>query len=217
MTRSYSRLIWGSLLVLAGGLLLLQNLNVFPFRDFVWAILWSIAFAAAGVVFIGVYWRNRAQWWAIIPGLVLLGLGLVIALSLLFPGDAGAWIGGVFLAMIGAAFWIVYLTNREYWWAIIPGGTLVTLGVVAGATALWSGIELGGVFFAGLGVTFLLVAVAPGQNGQLRWAYIPATVMLVMAVFIMLAATPLINYIWPLALLAAGCFLLYRSFIYRRG
>jgi hypothetical protein len=118
--------------------------------------------------------------------------------------------------MIGLAFWIVYFTNREYWWAVIPGGTLVTLGLVAGATSIWGGVELGGLFFVGLGLTFLLVAVLPTPQGQMKWAYIPAVVLLAMGALIWLAATSLLQYLWPLALIAAGGYLLWRAYGKRR-
>jgi hypothetical protein len=217
MTRSYSRLLWGLLLVGLGALLLLQNLNLVPMQNSVWGVIWAGAFGVAGIVFLVMFLQDRLQWWAIIPGLTLLGIGLIIALSVLFPQGVGGWIGGVFLGMIGLAFWIVYFTNREYWWAIIPGGTLVTLGLVAGATALWGGVELGGLFFVGLGLTFLLVAVLPTPQGQMKWAYIPATVLLAMGALIWLAATSLIQYLWPLALIVAGGYLLWRAYGHRRS
>jgi hypothetical protein len=217
MTRSYSRLLWGLLLVGLGALLLLQNLNLIPMQNFVWGVVWAGAFGLAGLVFLYMFLQDRAQWWAVIPGLTLLGVGLIIGLSVLFPQGVGGWIGGVFLAMIGLAFWIVYFTNREYWWAVIPGGTLVTLGVVAGATSIWGGVELGGLFFAGLGLTFLLVAVLPTPQGQMKWAYIPAAILLAMGILIWLAATSLIQYLWPLALIVAGGYLLWRAYISRRG
>ena len=217
MTRSYSRLLWGLLLVAAGALLLLQNLNLLPFQNIVWGLIWAGAFIAAGAIFLMTFMRDRANWWAIIPGLTLLGIGAVIVLSMIFPGNAGAWVGGVFLAMIGLAFWIVYFTNRDYWWAIIPGGTLVTLGLVAGATSIWSGVELGGLFFVGLGATFALVAIVPTPQGQMKWAYIPAAVLLGLGALVWLAATSLIQYLWPLALLAAGVYLLWRSVAYRHN
>ena len=216
MTRSYSRLLWGLLLVGLGALLLLQNLNLIPMQNFVWGVLWAGAFGVAGIVFLVMFLQDRRQWWAVIPGLTLLGIGLIIALSVLFPQGVGGWIGGVFLGMIGLAFWIVYFTNREYWWAIIPGGTLVTLGLVAGATSIWGGVELGGLFFAGLGLTFLLVAILPTPQGQMKWAYIPAVVLLAMGALIWLAATSLLQYLWPLALIVAGGYLLWRAYGKRR-
>jgi hypothetical protein len=215
-TRSYSRLLWGLLLLGLGGLLLLQNLNILPVWNNFWGVIWAGAFGVAGLIFLVVFLQDRMQWWAVIPGLTLIGIGLIIGLSALFPEGVGGWIGGVFLAMIGLAFWIVYLTNRDYWWAIIPAGTLVTLGVVAGATAIWGGVELGGLFFVGLGLTFLLVAIVPTPQGQMKWAYIPAVVLLSMGALIWLAATSLIQYLWPLALIVAGGYLLWRAYSHRR-
>src|SRR6266542_610042 len=146
MRRYDARLIWGLVLVAGGILFLLQNIGLLPFGGYVWAI----TFATAGGIFLAYFFNNRANWWAIIPGLTLLGIGLIIALALLAPGQTGAWAGGVFLGMIGLAFWIVYLTNRAYWWAIIPGGVLVTLAVVAAGSALFDSMALGGLFFIGL-------------------------------------------------------------------
>jgi hypothetical protein len=208
-----SRLYWGVLLVAGGILFLLQNLGLLPFGDLIWAVV----FAGAGALFLALFFRDRASWWAIIPGLTLIGIGLIIALALIAPNQTGAWLGGVFLGMIGLAFWIIYFMNRTYWWAIIPGGTLLTLALVAVGTALWNGMELGGLFFLGLGLTFALVAIVPTLEGRMTWAYIPAVILLLMGVLIMAASTSLINYLGPLALVALGVFLVWRTFRYKRS
>jgi hypothetical protein len=213
MRRVDMRLFWGLLLVAGGALFLLQNLGFLPFGEYVWALL----FAAAGISFMAFFLTDRANWWAVIPGLVLLGLGAVIALSVAFPEDTPSWIGAVFLGIIGLAFWLVYLTNGAFWWAVIPAGVMTTLALVAGGSAIFGGFEMGGLFFMGLGLTFALVGVLPTPEGRMSWAFIPASILMVMGLLIMAAATSLINLIWPVALIAVGGFMLYRAFIYRRG
>ena len=79
-----------------------------------------------------------------------------------------------FLGALGLAFFAVYLTGRERWWAIIPGGVLITLGLVAALTTRFGVVDNGGVLFAGIGVTFLLVGILSNA----RWAYIPGVTLL---------------------------------------
>jgi hypothetical protein len=213
MRRYDSRLLWGLLLIVGGGLFLLQNLGLLPFGEYIWAAV----FALAGAVFLGVFVRDRQQWWAVIPGLTLLGVGLTAALAIFAPEQMGAWVGSIFLGMIALAFWIVYFTNRANWWAIIPGGTLLTLALISAASTIWGGLELGGLLFVGMGLTFALVAVLPQQTENTKWAYIPASVLLVMGLLIMAAATSLIKFVAPLALVAVGAFLLWRTFMGRRS
>jgi hypothetical protein len=213
MRRFDSRLLWGIVLIAGGVLFLLQNLGYLPFGEYMWAAI----FAIAGAVFLVEFFRSRASWWAIIPGLTLLGIGLIIILSVLFPVSTGAWVGAVFLGMIGLAFWVVYFTNRAFWWAIIPGGIMVTLAVVAAVSTFLGGFETGGLFFIGMGLTFALVGIVPTPDGQMKWAFIPAVIMLLMGVLITAAATSLINYAWPLVIIAIGVFLLLRTFVFKRS
>ena len=172
MNKDQSRLVWGGLLVLAGVLFMLQEFGVLGGA---FEYLWVIILAAGAAVFLWIYFTQADQWWAVIPGLTLLGLSLVM-LEDLFPAiPSGDWTGGVFLGCIGLAFWLVYLRRPEQWWAIIPGGVLVTLALVAsfGSVTGWSDV----MFFLGMGATFALVGVLPNQTHDTRWAFIPAGIL----------------------------------------
>jgi hypothetical protein len=107
---------------------------------------------------------------------------------------------------------VIYLVNRDHWWAVIPGGVLLTLALIAGLSSVMQGIEMGGVFLLGLGLTFALLAFLPTPEGRLTWAIIPAIVLLVTGALITAAAAELINYVWPAALVVGGLYLLYRVF-----
>lgn len=202
-----SRVLWGALLILGGVMFLLQNLGVFEFGDLFWALL----FGLAGLFFISVFIQNQANWWALIPGFTLASIGLLIALSRLSPATADILGGLIILGGIGASFLVIYLVDRRNWWAIIPAGVLLTLAVIASLSDAIPGLETGGILFIGIGLTFVLLGMLPGQQGQLRWAWIPAGILLVMGILFMAAAGELIAYIWPLALILGGGLLILRT------
>ena len=207
-----SRTLWGSLLILGGILFLLDNLGYIKIGELVWALI----LAVVGLVFVSVFLGDRQHWWALIPGIILLALAATVAVDYLFAGRAD--LGGmIVLGGISLAFWVVYFVNREHWWAIIPAGVLATLAIVSGLDSVLAGvIDTGGIFFLGLGATFALVAVLPTPHGQMRWAFIPAVVLVIIGLFVIGAARDLLNYIWPVALILVGAVILFRGFIWRR-
>lgn len=205
-----NRVLWGALLVGLGLLLLLQNLGV---MTFLWSAAWTILFAAGGVFFLLVFLSNhRENWWAVIPGFALLGIATLIGLETMAPRLESVLGGALFLAQLGVSFWIIYLLDRSRWWAIIPGGVLLTLALVAGLDQSLPGLETGGVFFLGLAATFGLVYLHPGAVGRIGWALIPAAILLALGILTSLAAAEsLFAYIWPAILIAIGGFMLYKA------
>jgi len=206
------RTIGGILLIVFGILLLLQNLGILMG---VVALIWALIFAAGGAILVYMFLTNRANWWAIIPGFALLSIGALIALDEFWPQVGNALGGAIFLGGIGLAFWVIYLFNREHWWAIIPGGAMFTLAAVAGLESVFEGAELGGVFFVGLGLTFALLSLVPAPQGRMKWALIPAVVMVVMGVLIAAAAAGGLALLGGIALILAGLYALFRIFVHR--
>jgi hypothetical protein len=206
MKKDQSRIVWGSLLVVAGVLFLLQEFNVLGSA---FEYLWVILMAAGAGVFLWIYLTKPEQWWAVIPGLTLVGLTLVGLEGLVPAIPSGDWTGAVFLGCIGLAFWLVYLRRREQWWAIIPGGVLLTLALVAGFESLsgWTDV----MFFLGMGATFALVGLLPNQTHDTRWAFIPAGVLVLLGLALFGPIQSIVNYIWPVLLVALGIYILVRS------
>jgi hypothetical protein len=206
MKKDQSRLVWGSLLVLAGILFLLQE---FQILGSAFQYLWVILMAAGAGVFLWIYLTKKDQWWAIIPGLTLVGLSLVGLEDLVPAIPSGDWTGAIFLGCIGLAFWLVYLRRREQWWAIIPGGVLLTLALVAGFESLsgWTDV----MFFLGMGVTFALVALLPNQTHDTRWAFIPAGILALLGIGLVGPIQSAFNYIWPVLLVGLGVYILFRN------
>ena len=206
MKRFDLRILWGGLLICAGGLFLLQELNLIPNA---WDIVWSVLFGVAGCMFLFAFWTNRTQWWPLIPGLGLLSLGVLMVMEEFLPG--ADWLGAIFLGGIGLSFWLIYAINRENWWAVIPGGVLFTLAIVAGVDPFVKGDTGGGIFMLGLGLTFGVIGLLPTSQGRMKWAFIPAIILLIIGAFIISPYLPLLNYIWPLALIALGGYFILRN------
>jgi hypothetical protein len=213
MKRISSDLLIGGVIVAVGVIILLQNLGVFgAARDLIWTTL----FTAGGLAFIGAVAQNPARWWALIPGAALLSLGVLIGVSAFAPALA-AWGGTIFLGGLGLGFLGVYLLRRDLWWALIPGGVLMTLGVVAGVGERFADSLGGAIFFFGLALTFGLVALLPSDEpASRRWAFIPAGVLFVLALITLMNVPVLMNIIGPALLILFGLALLYRALTHRK-
>jgi hypothetical protein len=203
--RSY--IFWGVLLVIGGIALLFESLNIFPVGGLIWGIILGIG----GVAFLLVYFENHSHWWAIIPGVTLLSLSLNASLDAMVP-STDEWVGDVIvLGGIGLSFFLVYLVNRENWWAIIPAGVLVALGAVSIVEAGNFEADTGGIFFFGTAFTFLFVAILPTPNGQMKWAFIPAGIMAGLGAMISKDKLDILVYVGPVLLIIGGGYLVYKT------
>ncbi|MGE5527645.1 MAG: hypothetical protein ACM3X6_00685 [Patescibacteria group bacterium] len=199
-------LIIGLVLSALGVVFLLGNLNLISFSpEFVVGLI----FAAGGAAFLLVFATGREEWWAAIPGSALLGLGALIVTSAILP-ELGGFGGSIFLGSASLGFWLVYLARREQWWAVIPGGVLLTLACVAGLSGTIGGELSGGLFFLGLALTFGLVYVLPTPEGRMKWAIYPAVILAALGFCTAAAGGDLPNLFWPVILILAGVYLLAR-------
>ena len=211
MKLSRVRVVGGILLIAFGILSLLSNLGIFVGGlDLFWALL----FGAGGALFLYIFLSNREHWWAIIPGFVLVSIGILIALERFAPQLGGDWGGMLVVSGIGLAFWAIYFVKREHWWAIIPGSVMLTIAIIVGfsSTLENAGIDTGGVFLLGLGLTFGLLAFLPSPQGRMKWALIPAAVLLGIGLLITAAAAELLQFIGPAVLILVGLYLIFRVF-----
>lgn len=196
----------GILLVTAGVIFLLDNLGLIMLD---WDMLIGPMFGIGGLIFLMVFVLNTDKWWALIPAFILIGIGIIVFMDENMPAVADRWSGAMFLGFLSLAFFLIYITHVNHWWAIIPGGVLLTL---AGVTLVPSEGDLSGViFFFGLALTFGLVYILPKPPGRLKWALYPAGILLLIAVLVGLGAANLMDYILPAALLIAGGYVIFRS------
>jgi hypothetical protein len=99
--------------------------------------------------------------------------------------------------------------NTENWWALIPAGSLFSIALAIALNQILTGLEIGGVFLIGLGFTFGVVGFVPTPQGRMRWALIPALILIVVGFLVLVAASNLIAYLWPLGLIALGGLIIY--------
>lgn len=201
------RVLVGGLLILVGGLFMAQNFLNIPNA---WGIIWGVLFGIGGAAFLYAFSTDNSQWWALIPGMALLGLMILILGDSLFPRMTNYLGGSIFLGAIALSFWVVYLVNREAWWAVIPAGVLTTLAIVAGIDPFVR--DSGWIFLVGLGLTFAVVGILPSPSGRMTWAFIPAGILLVLGLFTSNWMVHYINFIWPVALIVLGGFFIFRTF-----
>jgi len=84
--------------------------------------------AAIALPFLGVFLRDRAQWWALIPAYVLLAVGLMVVLiesgvlsELLIPAYV--------MFAVAIPFLVLFAVNPKRWWPLIPGGIMAVIGL----------------------------------------------------------------------------------------
>ena len=83
---------------------------------------------AIALPFLAVYYRDRAQWWALIPAYVLLAVGVMVGLlGLGFLSDL--MVPAYVLFAVAIPFFVVYALDRRNWWALIPGGIMALVGL----------------------------------------------------------------------------------------
>jgi hypothetical protein len=203
MKRFDPQIIFGLLLLTGGALALLQTMGYLENAS---NVFWGGMFIVLGLLFLVLLFGGH--WWGVFPGFTLLALGIVIFL----PDGLDDFGGFIFLGGIGLSFWLAYATApRERWWALIPAGVLTTLAVMTIAADRFGEFESAGFFFLGLSITFLLVALLAGM----RWAYWPALALGVMGLLGLASLFEIANYVWAVALMGIGGFLLFRYFTNR--
>lgn len=204
MNRTARYLVGAAVLITVGVLLLLQNLGIIIGAE---NVFWTLGFFAGAVIFLSIFVLSpQSQWWAVIPGTVLLGLGVLVG----FGEYLGEFGGAVFLIALALSFWLVFLTNRALWWAVIPAGVLTSVAVVSALPERVGGFELGGILFIGLAATFALVAVLPGRE-HTRWAIWPAVILLIVGLATILSSAHLLGWVWAVGLILVGLYLVIRA------
>jgi hypothetical protein len=205
------RAIVGVMLILFGSLALLQALDFVHLQGNLASWIFAAIFILGGLIFLYVLMQApKTNWWAAIPGCTLAGLGLMLALINIpnFIEQIGA---GIFLASIGLSFIIILLIQRTFWWAIIPGGIMISVALLVGLSFIDS-FNSPWLMFFGFAATFAAIALYTRQPGEkFHWAWIPALVFIILGGLMGLEKFELLKFILPAALLLVGGYFILRS------
>lgn len=203
--------LWWGLLLIGGGALWLADVigvvNVSP-------IMVAIIFALAGIAFAVDFARDSRNWWAAIPAGALLGLGALIAFveGTTAPDEWGA---AMLLAGSGLGFAAIYLSNRTHWWALIPGGVLLSVAIIVASVPIVGPGEGIAVVVLGIMAAILVVlAFVPIQGRRMLWLLVPAGILGVVAGFLARGAAEALepfNWVSPAALLVVGLVVVLRA------
>lgn len=141
------------------------------------------------IPFAAAYLTDRTRnWWALIPGGVMLFLALV---TLLVDSAGGEWVGALFLFMIAFSFLMVYVNNRTRTWALLVAYILAVLGI---APLMSSGgrdaAYYGPIFLLAVALPFFVVYFRSAENW---WAILPAGSVTIVAIIAALAIAGLID------------------------
>lgn len=207
MDKRLMNMVWGGVIILLGVILLLMTTDVIGI-DVNASWLFGILFFFAFIIFLGMYFSmHRQQFWPLIPGIIMLGLSLLILSEEI--GLRGLIGTGLFMLFIGISFLAVYLFHPIHWWAIIPAGMVGSVSLV-----IFFGDILGvGLMFLGMGATFLglFFALMPTPNKH-WWPLMPGGILAFMGLlFLFFGPVEFGNYILPGALIIVGIILIIRS------
>ena len=201
-TRKQS-MVWGGLLILFGVMALVE-----VYTDLT-AWTWVVILAAAGLGVFGVYLTDRSDWGLLIPAYVLWAIaGLVTLIELNILQDP--FIATYVLTAIALPFLVVFLRNRDQWWALIPAYVLLAVGVMVGLLGLGvlTDLLVPAYVMLAIAIPFFVVYV---HNTKQWWALIPGGIMAVIGLSFLIAEAA-VQYVAPVALVIVGVWILVRQF-----
>ncbi len=135
------------------------------------AWLAAAVFIAIAIPFLVAFFLDmRKSWWALIPSFIMLVLCVVVFYEASLPGEL---IGALIMFSVAIPFAVVYLTNRQKTWALIPASTSALIGITT-LLSLYSTRWVGAFVPIAISLPFFYVYL---RNQQQWWALIPAGIM----------------------------------------
>lgn len=157
---------------------------------------------------------------AMIGGAILILAGILALIGQFVPDALGEVFGTFLLLGLGLIFLLAGIITRESGW-FIPGGILTGLGTGVGLmTSSWGQNLSGGdggwflVVFAAGWFLIPLMSIIFTHDRHL-WALIPGGIIGIVGLAVLFGgvfanALEWLGYVWPIALIGAGVYILYR-------
>ncbi len=205
----YSSLIWGGLLVILGLGFLAENLDLLGDWNMP---VGSLVLGAISLMFLAIFAGDREQWWALIPGLVVLG----VAAAVFFAEQdliADHVVATIILAGVGLPFLLIFVMDRSHWWALIPGMTMsgIAVAVLLEGTGIIGDEMIGGVVVGGIALGFLSIYMIDRKQW---WAMIPGGILGTIACLLLIAGA--VDLLVPVMIILIGLLMLRGSLGNRR-
>ena len=126
----------------------------------------------------------KRYWFRVIGGVLLIAAGIFQLLDWfeVIPNNMLSYIWLLLFLASGVVFVVAYISDRRHWWALIPGFTLIGLGVTISSSLLFADTigDLGGSLFLGsMALGFWLIFALHRKHW---WAGISAGVLTTLAV-----------------------------------
>jgi len=200
--------IWGGLLILLGGLLLMDQFT--DLTDWVWVA----ALVFSGLVALGVYLSDRSEGWLLLTAYILLviaGLITLITLNLLPDELVAVYV----LLAVALPFLGVFLRDRSQWWALIPAYVLLAVALMNWLmeAGILSDLLVPGYIMFAIAIPFFVVY---GFNTKQWWALIPGGILTIIGIVFFISETA-VQYIGAVLLVITGMWILGRVFARKGG
>jgi hypothetical protein len=199
--------------VALGVVALLQNFDLISLQGGLALAIFGVIFAAIGASFTYALIADHNAWWAAIPGLTLLGLGVMMILLAVAEDFLGNFPPALFMGSIAASFWLIYALKR-FWWAIIPAGVLTTIAIIILVPD--QGNLVASILFLGMAATFALLGFIAIDGRRMTWPWIPAGILALMGIIFGLTTSGITGLVWAVLLILAGVFLVARPYLLKR-
>jgi hypothetical protein len=173
-------------------------------------IMATVVLTIVALPFLVVFlYRPKENWWALIPTWVLLSIAimvLLLGLGLLRGGAVPLFV----LSSVGLPFLVVYLLNRENWWALIPAWAMFTIGMMVFLidARYLNDLAIPAYIMFAVAIPFFVVFLSNRKKN--RWALIPGGITGVIGLGFF-AGTDLAQYVIPAALIIVGGWVLLGS------
>jgi len=139
--KNNSRFVWGIILVCLGCLLILSNLGVIPSIGRLIGLFWPLILIFMSLMFHVGYYTNRNNVGLLVPGGILLTVGIVCQASMLWNLWGFLWPGFILAPAVGL-FELYIFGNREK-------GLLIPVAILSGLSLIFftGNIRMLGVLF----------------------------------------------------------------------
>jgi hypothetical protein len=168
MKLKFDNILWGLLLILAGGLALAQQQG---WIGILTPQFWMLTFGVVSLIFFVRYFiAGLRQWGWLFPACIFSALAVILYLS--ENGVRETWLASPIFIAISIPFLVVFFLDiRKNWWALIPAFIMIVLCLVVIFEASLPGELIGTLIMFSVAIPFALVYLS---NRQRNWALIPA-------------------------------------------